>query len=77
MARLTITLSDDMHRALKEASAMRHKSIRQLIEESLEHYGIKSRASARTILAEARKRGLAADEAMDLAVKETRTERKG
>ncbi len=76
MARLTITLSDDMHRALKLASARRKKSIRQLIEESLEHYGIKTTTSARSILAQARKRGLSGTKAMDLAVEETRAARK-
>ena len=76
MARLTITLSEDMHRALKQASARRKKSIRQIIEESLEHYGIKTTSSARSILAQARKQGLSETEAMDLAVEETRAARR-
>lgn len=46
MARLTITLPDDRHQALKEAAARRGKTIRQLIDESLAHYGIKTEASA-------------------------------
>ena len=41
MARLTITLSDERHRALREAAVQRGKTIGQLIEESLDHYGIK------------------------------------
>ena len=43
MSRLTITLSENRYRALKEASAQRDKTIGQLIDESLEFYGIKSR----------------------------------
>ncbi len=35
MARLTITLSDERHRALKEAAAQRGRSIGELIEASL------------------------------------------
>ena len=36
MPRLTITLSDERHTALREAAAQRRKTIGQLIEESLE-----------------------------------------
>ena len=36
MARLTITLSQERHRALKEAAARRSKTIRSLVEESLD-----------------------------------------
>jgi len=46
MARLTITLSDERHSALREAAAKRRKTIGQLIEESLEFYGIKTTRSA-------------------------------
>ncbi len=42
MPRLTITLSEDRHRALMEAAARRRKSIAASIEESLEFYGILS-----------------------------------
>ena len=56
MSRLTITLSDARHRALKEASAKRAKTIGQLIDESLECYGIKSRADARELVRRARTR---------------------
>jgi predicted transcriptional regulator len=54
MPRLTITLSDDRHRALKEAAARRRKSITALIEESLEFYGIKSTATAVELVARSR-----------------------
>ena len=55
MSRLTITISDDRHRALKEASVQRDKTIGQLIEESLEFYGIKTREDARALVQRARR----------------------
>ncbi len=76
MPRLTITLSDEQHRALKEAALRRGKTIRQIIEESLEHYGIKTRQQAADLVARARARaGLSEEEALALAVEETRRER--
>lgn len=78
MARLTITLPDDLHRALKEAAARRGRTIGDLISESLELYGIKSERAARDLLDRARERsGLAEDDALQLAVRETRRERAG
>lgn len=77
MARLTITLPDDQHRALKETAVRRDVPIRQIIEESLELAGIKTRQSAEAILAKARKHAaMEEDEAMELAVVETRADRK-
>ena len=38
-----ITLSEARYRALEEASVQRDKTIDQLIDESLEFYGIKTR----------------------------------
>jgi predicted transcriptional regulator len=73
MPRLTITLSDEIHRAVKEAAARRGKSIRQLIEESLDFYGIKTMEKASSLVAKARKRsGLYEISALELAVEETR-----
>jgi predicted transcriptional regulator len=46
MPRLTITLTDARHRALKEAAARRRKSIAAIIEESLEQTGIRDMESA-------------------------------
>ncbi|MFW5876442.1 MAG: ribbon-helix-helix protein, CopG family [Myxococcota bacterium] len=78
MARLTITLSDSRHRALKEAAARRGTTIGELIEDSLEKCGIRSGPSAAELVARARRRAeMAEDEALDLAVHETREERKG
>lgn len=71
MSRLTITLSEPRYRALKEAAAQRHKTIGQLIDESLDFYGIKSheqaldlvrRARARSALSEAQSLALAQEE---------------
>ena len=77
MSRLTITLSDARFRALKEASAQRDKTIGQLIEESLEFYGIKSRADARALVLRARGHsGLTEAQALALATKEVKAARK-
>lgn len=71
MSRLTISLSDARYRALKEASAQRDKTIGQLIEESLEFYGIKTREDARALVRRARARsGLSEAEALARAQQE-------
>ena len=54
MTRLTITLSEARYKALKEAAVQRGKTIGQLIDESLDFYGIKSRAEARDVVRRAR-----------------------
>ena len=78
MVRLTISLADRTHRALKEAAARQHRSMASIIEESLTLRGIQPLDSAREIVAKARARSrLDADQAMALAVKETRRSRKG
>ncbi|HET7267852.1 MAG TPA: hypothetical protein VFJ15_07050 [Oleiagrimonas sp.] len=77
MNRLTINLSENRYRALKEASARRNKTIGQLIDESLEFYGIKTEGDALQLVRRARENSaLAADEAMTLALRETRAARK-
>jgi len=77
MARLTITLSDERHLALREAAMKRQKTIGQLIEESLEFYGIKTVRSAEMLVAKARARAsLSEAEALRLAVAETRAARR-
>lgn len=71
MSRLTITLSEARYRALKEASAKRDKTIGQLIDESLEFYGIKSREDARALVRRARaSAGLDQDQALATAQRE-------
>lgn len=76
MTRLTITLDDNLHRALKETAARQGRPIGQIIEESLLLRGIKPRESARALVEKARQRaGLAEADALDLALAETRAER--
>ncbi len=71
MSRLTITLSEARYRALKEASAQRDKTIGQLIDESLEFFGIKSRQDARDLVRRAREHSKLTDEqALAIAQKE-------
>lgn len=77
MSRLTITLSEERYRALKEASVQRSKTIGQLIDESLEFYGIKSREEARDLVHRARARAkLTESEALAVAQEQTRAARR-
>lgn len=77
MSRLTVTLDDDLHRALKETAARQRRSIASIIEESLRLRGIKDQASASALVAQARERAqLDPDTALELAVEETRAARK-
>ncbi len=76
MSRLTISLSDDMHRALKETAARQGRSIASIIEESLRLRGIRGQESARELVARARAHAdLPEGDAIDLAVNETRAQR--
>ena len=76
MSRLTITLSEPRYRALKEAAAQRDKTIGQLIDESLDFYGIKSREQALDLVRRARSRSALNDEqALTLAQEEVRAAR--
>jgi hypothetical protein len=77
VSRLTITLDDSLHQALKEAAARQGRSIGKIIEEGLLLRGIKPMESARQLVARARRQaGCSDDEAMQLAVDETRAARK-
>ena len=72
MPRLTISLADRTHQALKETATRQNRSMGSIIEESLELRGIRPYDTAREVVAKARaKSGLNADDAMVLAVKET------
>ena len=78
MARLTINLDDRTHRALEETAARQKRSMDAIIEESLEMRGIRPCGAAKEIAAKGRmKSGLGTEEAMALAVEETRRFRKG
>ena len=78
MSRLTISLDDSLHRALKETAARQGRSIGKIIEESLVMRGIKPVENARQLVARARQNaGCSEDEAMRLAIDITRNVRKG
>ena len=73
MSRLTITLSEPRYRALKEAAAQRNKTIGQLVDESLDFFGIKSREQAMELVRRARSQsGLDEEQALTLALEEVR-----
>jgi hypothetical protein len=77
MSRLTITLSEARHKALKEAAVQRDKTIGQLIDESLDFYGIKSRADARDLVRRARAQSkLPDDQALAVAQEHVRAVRR-
>ena len=77
MARLTITLADDLHRALKQAAARRQTTIGEIIGESLEFYGVKTEAASEALVERARRRsGMSQRAALRLAVAETRAQRR-
>ncbi|MCK5378605.1 MAG: CopG family transcriptional regulator [Acidobacteria bacterium] len=76
MARITISLSDDRHRALKEAAVRQGKTIGRLVEESLELYGVRSVESAAQLVARARRNaGLSEQDALEVALEEARAVR--
>jgi len=76
MPRLSITLSEEHHRTLREAAARKRKSIATIIEESLEQSGIKTTEAAADLVAKARSgSGLDDAGALELAVEETRAQR--
>jgi predicted transcriptional regulator len=76
MSRLTITLDDDLYRALKETAARQGRSIRKIIEESLHLRGIKQVESARKMVARARANAQCNEkDAVRLALEETRAHR--
>jgi len=77
MGRLTITLDDDLHRALKESAARQGRSITSIIEESLRLRGIQDQASARVLVEKARQQAdLEPEEATAVAIEETRAARR-
>jgi predicted DNA-binding ribbon-helix-helix protein len=78
MSRLTITLPEARYRALKEAAAQRSKTIGQLIDESLDFYGIKSHTQALDLVRQARAHSqLSETQAMALALEEGHAARHG
>jgi len=76
MSRLTISLDDAMHQALKEAAARQGRSIGSIIEEGLRLRGIKPMESARALVERARQQAsLSEADALQVANEEVRTVR--
>lgn len=76
MPRVTITLSEQRYQALKEAAARQRKTLVNVIDESLEFYGIKTVQTAANLVAQARQRSrLSEADALQLAVSETQASR--
>jgi predicted transcriptional regulator len=76
MSRLTITVSDEIHRALKETAARTGRTIGSIIEEGLRLRGIRSMASAKDLVAKARAGAdLTEADALALALDETHQSR--
>ncbi len=73
MTRLTITLDDELHQALKETAARQGRTIGSIVAESLRMRGIRTMARASDLVAKARTRSeLAENQALSVALKETR-----
>ena len=76
MSRLTITVSDEIHQALRETAARTGRTIGSIIEEGLRLRGIRPMASAKDLVAKARNNaGLSEEEALTIALDETRLSR--
>ena len=76
MSRLTITVSDEMHQALRETAARTGRTIGSIIEDGLRLRGIRPMASAQDLVAKARiNAGLSEEEAVAVALDETRLSR--
>lgn len=76
VSRLTITLDDDLHRAVKETAVRQGCSIGTIIAESLQFRGIKSMESARQLVSRVRSASkLNEEEATRLALEETHSHR--
>lgn len=75
MSRLTITPSEARYRVLKEAFLQRDKTIGQLIDESLDFYGIKSRDDARALVRVRARSTLTEGQALVIAQEESKAMR--
>jgi len=76
MSRLTITLDDTLHQALKETAVRQGRSIGKIIEEGLLLRGIKPLDGARELVKKARENAdLSEEDALSIAVTETRIAR--
>lgn len=76
MSRLTISIKEDMHRALQEAAVRQGRSIGSIIEERLQLRGIKSIEDAHSLVKKVRAQAALTElEALDISTEETRAQR--
>jgi plasmid stability protein len=76
VAKLTISLPNDLYRVLRERAAQRGKTLEEIVVESLEASSSRPTTTAAVLVAAAREHsGLRAEEASLLAVEETRAQR--
>ena len=77
MSRLTISLSDEMHQALKESSARTGRTIGSLIEEGLRLRGIRPMNTTKYLVKKARSNSAVnEDDALKIALDEVNQSRK-
>jgi hypothetical protein len=77
MSRLTISLSDEMHQALKESSARTGRTIGSLIEEGLRLRGIRPMNITKNLVKKARSNSaINEDDALRIALDEVNQSRK-
>ena len=77
MSRLTISLSDEMHQALKESSARTGRTIGNLIEEGLRLRGIRPMNTSKNLVKKARSNSAVnEDDALKIALDEVNQSRK-
>jgi len=77
MSRLTISLSDEMHQALKESSARTGRTIGNLIEEGLRLRGIRPMNTTKNLVKKARSNSaINEDDALRIALDEVNQSRK-
>ncbi len=73
MSRLTITLDDELHQALKETAVRQGRPIGKIIEEGLILRGIKPLSGARRLVNRARKNAaLTEEDSLAVSLEETR-----
>ena len=81
MSRLTINIDDELHNALKETAARTGRAVGSIVEDGLRLTGVQSspetaQIAARIIDKARRNADLGEDEALALALEETRQSRK-
>ena len=76
MSRLTITLDDSLHQALKETAVRQGRTIGKIIEEGLVLRGVRPFEGAKELVAKARENaGMNEEDALAIGVTETSSSR--